>query len=150
MEWQPIKRWALIGILGITASVILPIAAGFLYLNWSSSRSNQSTINANRPSTIENVIGWIKLQPFPVPESNLIVKSEGTTDNREYIIRFKASKNTVKKWIRGCSGLKGLKPIILKDGFCIYQIKPGKDEVFISADGSIVTVKAFPPAYRFL
>ena len=100
----------------------------------------------NRNSAIRATQEWGRLDAFPVPTSDLEVKTSGSMFTREFLITFSGDPQRIQDWVDKSPGTKGLVPVKDANGWWLYKIQPGGGaaaaELRLSPDKSKALVRA--------
>ena len=80
---------------------------------------------SNQEETIDTVLEWGRLSPFPESAENVTIKTEGSMFTRAFRVTFTASKDEVTQWLSHSPGTQNVTPIPENDTSSKYVIDPG-------------------------
>ncbi len=137
-------RPLLVGATILTVLAALGLVGLVSFGVWQLSRPADASDPRNRVSALKTTREWARLAPFPVPDSAIDLRIQGSAFTRQFIVKFRAPAGDVERWMAASPGLQGAKPIPQPDGSLRFSIQPGGGaqtaEVFLSKDGTQVTI----------
>ena len=137
---QPKKRGCLKGCLWSVLLGAILIAGGiWLVLDPNSLLNKQSAIS----TTCE----WARLNPPPVPNSQIHVETKGGMFSREFIVTFSGNANDILTWLKASPGTRDKFESAKSPRAAHFEISPGGGaqfaEITISHGGTRVMIPAY-------
>jgi hypothetical protein len=100
-----------------------------------------------KPSAVASVCDWARLDPLPVPLSQVHATTQGSMMTREFEVSFEGDPHAILSWLKKSPGTSADCQRLVKPADLHLRIAPGGGatfaEITVSKNGSRVVIRAY-------